>query len=411
MRIIPSFRPSISYSQLNTVLSRILSGNVQEQETTRFEHRFAQYLGVKHAMRVPSGRWGLYYILQSLKLKEGDEVILPAFTYFAVPAAIVKSGLRPVFVDIGPQNLNISIQEIKKNITGRTRVIIPTHLCGFVCGLDEILDIAHKHNIAAIEDCAQSLGAEYKGKKAGSLGKAAYFSFSMTKNFTTLGGSTVTTNDDLLADSIRRQIISIRLAGVKVLFSELLKGYIMKFATSPILFPAVYYGMRIFSCFGIDIVDRIFREKNFSLGNLPVGGQLNSIQAELGLMQLNDLDRKNDMRMKRGLELYRRLKGIDNVQIPLLEHKAKNIFSSCPILFKNKIDIKRILLKKGIDVSAGYMQDCSRLDIFKEFRKDCPNASRAEDEILYFPVYAELTNSEAIYIAEAIRQAVRQLCD
>lgn len=89
----------------------MLLGNASKQETTRFEHRFARYLGVKHAIRVPSGRWGLYYILQSLNLKDGDEVILPAFTYFAIPAAIVKLRLRPVFVDINSRNLNIDVQQ------------------------------------------------------------------------------------------------------------------------------------------------------------------------------------------------------------------------------------------------------------------------------------------------------------
>lgn len=188
MRPIPSFKPSISYKQLNIVLQRVLSGDFSQRTVGVFEQRLAQYLGVKYAIRVPSGRWGLYYILKSLNLKEGDEVILPAFTYFAVPAAIVKLGLKPVFVDISSANFNIDVKKIRENITSRTRAIIPTHLCGFVCEMDEILDISNKYNIAVIEDCAQSLGAEYKNKKAGSWGDAAYFTFGITKNFTTLGG-------------------------------------------------------------------------------------------------------------------------------------------------------------------------------------------------------------------------------
>lgn len=408
MKVIPSFKPTVSYKQLNTVLLKILFSNISDHQINIFENKFAQYLGIKHAICVSSGRWGLYYILESLNLKEGDEIILPAFTYFAVPAVIVKLGLKPVFVDINPDNLNIDTQKIKENITNRTRVIIPTHLCGFVCELDEILDIAHRYNITIIEDCAQTLGAEYKNKKVGSFGSAAYFTFGVTKNFTTLGNGMVVTDDKELADNIRYVIGKMHPISREALFFKFLSGYIMKFMTSSALFPYVYYIMRIFSFLGIDIIDYIFREKESLLGNLPNKNQLNNIQAELGVMQLGDLDRKNDIRRKKGLELYSRLKGVDNIRTPLLNHNGKNIFSTCPILVKNKKDTKKILLKKGIDVSAGYMQDCSRLDIFKKFKRACPNSSGAEDEILYLPAYAELAHSELIYVADTIKQiAVR----
>lgn len=406
MKIIPSFKPSISYRQLNRVLQRLLFGGIPEQAISVFEQEFARYLGVKYAIRVPFGRWGLYYILESLNLKKGDEVIIPAFTYFAVPAAIVKLGLKPVFVDIRHQSLNIDIQKIEENITDRTRVIIPTYLCGFACEIDEILEVAQKHNLFVIEDCAQSLGAEYKGKKLGSWGNAAYFTFGITKNFTTLGGGMIVTNNSELADSIRYAVRKIRTISKRVLFLKLLEGYIMKIIVSPIIFLAVYYVMRIFSYFEIDIVSRVFHEKEILLGNLPKSGQMNTIQAELGVMQLNDLDRENEMKIEKGLELYRRLKFINNVRIPLLVENAKNIFSGCPILVKNKKDMKTTLLKRGVDVSAGYIQDCSRLNIFKEFKKNCPNALGAEDSILYLPLYPELIDTELIYIVKTIKQII-----
>jgi len=408
MKIIPRFKPSINYKQLNTILLRLLFGNSPEQAISVFEQKFARYLNVKYAIRVPSARWGLYYILKNLDLAKGDEVIIPAFTYFAVAAAVIKLGLKPVFVDINSRNFNIDVEKIKKNISERTRVIIPTHLCGFACEFEEILNIAQKHNIKLIEDCAQSLGAEYKNKKVGSWGDASYFTFGITKNFTTLGGGMIATNNDELADRIRREIITIRQTSNKLLFLRLLKAYIMKFATSSILFPIVYWTIRIFSYFDTDIVDVIFREKKLLLENLPKGNQLNNIQAELGLAQLNDLDRKNEMRMEKGLELYRKVQDVDSARTALLVEKAKNIFSGCPILVKNKKDVKRMLLRKGIDVSAGYMQDCSRLDVFNEFQKNCPNASRAKDEILYFPIYPELTDSELMYMIGAIKQLASQ---
>jgi len=406
VKIIPSFRPSISYKQLNRTLQRLLFGGVLEQANTTFEQEFARYIGVKYAIRVPSGRWGLYYILESLNLKKGDEVIIPAFTYFAVPAAIVKLGLKPVFVDIRRQSLNIDIQKIEENITNRTRVIIPTYLCGFACEIDRIIDAALKHNLIIIEDCAQSLGAEYKGRKLGSWGNAAYFTFGITKNFTTLGGGMIVTNNSELANSIRDAVKKIHPASKRILFLKLLKGYIIKITSSPILFPAVYYVMRIFSYFKIDIVSCIFHEKKLLLGNPPPGGRINNTQAELGVMQLNDLDRKNEMKIKKGQELYRNLMDVNNIGIPLPVEDAKNIFSGCPILVKNKKKMKRTLLKKGVDVSAGYMQDCSRLNIFKEFKKDCPNALETEGSVLYLPLYPELIDTELVYIIKTLKQNI-----
>ena len=147
----------------------------------------------------------------------------------------------------------------KENITEKTKVIIATHLCGFVYELDKIIDIARRYNIKVIEDCAQALGAKYKNKKAGSWGDAAYFTFGITKNFTTLDGGMVTTDNDELARILRDKTRGILPISKKVLFIRLLKGYIMKFATLPYLFPVVYYIMKTFAFFNIDIVDCIFQ--------------------------------------------------------------------------------------------------------------------------------------------------------
>ena len=404
MKIIPSFKPSISYKELRAVLLRILLNEACDQQINMFENRFALYVGVKHAIRVPSARWGLYCILESLGFREGDEIIMPAFTYFAVPAAIVRLGLKPVFVDINPCNLNIDAQKIKDNITERTRAVIPTHLCGFVCGLEEILDIAQKYNIKVIEDCAQSLGAEYKNKKTGAWGDAAYFSFGVTKNFTTLDGAMIVMDNDALADKIRRRLSKVDEAGSFLLLSRWLKACIIKISVSSILFPYIYYLIRVFSFFGIDIINAVFHEKMSAPGDLSGTCLLNGIQAGLGMTQLSDLDGKNNARMKKGLKLYESLKDFENTRTPSLEAGGKNIFSTCPILFKGKKNIKKILLKNGIDVSSGYMRNCARLDIFKEYKKECPNASRAEHEVLYLPMYPELTDSELMYMSEIIKR-------
>lgn len=403
MRIIPSFKPAITFRQLNATFLKILCYKASDQKVGIFEGRFSKYLGIKYAICVPSGRWGLYYILESLNLEKGDEVIVPAFTYFAVPAAVIKLGLRPVFVDIDPENFNLHVQKIEESITEKTKVVIVTHLCGFVYKLDKIINIARRHNLKVIEDCAQALGAEYKNKKVGSWGDAAYFTFGITKNFTTLGGGMVVTDSDALARALRKKINNILCINRKILFFRLFKGYLMKIATVSPFFSVIYYIMRFFSFFNIDILDFIFREKEAPLKELPMNGQMNDIQAELGVMQLDAVDRKNEVTMNMGIELYRGLKGMPDIRIPLLEKEAKNIFSGCPILVKDKRRIRNQLLRMGIDTSGGYMQDCSKLGLFEEFKRDCVNASRAERQILYLPVYSELSLADLGYIKEVMR--------
>jgi len=403
MKIIPSFKPPVSFRQLNAVSLSVLCNRFSSRSTDIFKNNFAQYLSVKYAIPVPSGRWALYYILQNLNLKEGDEVILPAFTYFAVLAAIVRLKLRPVFVDIEPDSLSIDLQRIKENITIRTKVIISTHLCGFVYQLDNILDIAKKKNIKVIEDCAQSLGSEYRNKKTGSWGDAAYFTFGITKNFTTLGGGMIVTDSSDLAEMIQNSIDNLRAINRGVLSLRLSKAYSMKLLTSPFLFPTGYFAISLFSYIGVDIIDCIFHEKETLMPNIATGGQLSYIQSELGVAQLREVNKNNEERRKRGLILRRKLKGVDHIRLPTLDDNAKNIFSGFPIFVKNKKIFKKKLLKNGIDVSMGYMQDCSRLDIFKDFKKECPNAAKAAEEVLYLPLYPELTNSELEYIVTTVK--------
>ena len=401
MRLIPSFKPALRYSRLNKTLFKIFhtsdSGNVKA-----FEDNFAAYLGVKHAICVPSGRWGLYYILKNMGLEGGDEIILPSFTYFAVPSAVTALGLKPVFADIESDSLNISDKSIAVNITDKTRAIIPTHLCGFPCDMDKIRDVIDSKDICIIEDCAQSLGSEYKGHKTGSLGYASYFTFGITKNFTTLSGGMVATNNTDLFERIKGDLDKLLPAGKGVTLSLLLKAYIMKIATSKALFPITYTSMLSASLFGMDVIDLIFREKESSLGNAPRERSFNNIQAELGIEELLSLDTKNTACQATGLRLYEALKGRDRIGVPRLIENSKNIFSGCPVFFRDKSKAKRYLLTKGIDSSCGYMQNCASLTLFKEFERNCPNSQKAAKKVLYVPNYPNLNRLDLDYMIHTI---------
>jgi dTDP-4-amino-4,6-dideoxygalactose transaminase len=169
-----------------------------------FEEEAAAYIGARHAIGVASGTDALHLSLKAMGIGPGDEVITTPFTFFATAEAVIYQGATPVFVDIDPETFNIDASLVEAKITSRTRAIIPVHLFGYPADMEAINDIAKKHGLRVVEDCAQSFGASIHGRKTGSLGYAGCFSFYPSKNLGAYGdGGLVTVNDDALAEEIR----------------------------------------------------------------------------------------------------------------------------------------------------------------------------------------------------------------
>ncbi|HBL11186.1 MAG TPA: Cys/Met metabolism pyridoxal-phosphate-dependent enzyme [Cyanobacteria bacterium UBA11162] len=179
---------------------RYIGGPIVEQ----FEQEFAAYMGTVECVACNSGTDALYLALRSLNIKPGDEVITTPFTFIATAEVITHIGATPVFVDIDPQTFNIDITQIAAAITNKTKAILPVHLFGQPVDMSAVMNIAQAHNLAVIEDCAQATGAEWAGRKVGSIGHIGCFSFFPTKNLGACGdGGAIITNDKTLADSIR----------------------------------------------------------------------------------------------------------------------------------------------------------------------------------------------------------------
>ncbi len=173
-------------------------------EVKTLEDDIAAYCGTKHAIAVANGTDALVLALQACKIGPGDEVITSPFTFFASAETIANVGATPVFVDIDPLTLNLDVNKLEEKITSRTKAIIPVHIFGQMVDMDKVMDLAGKYKLKIIEDAAQAIGAEYKGRKAGSIGDAGTFSFFPTKNLGCYGdGGMVITNDDAVADKIR----------------------------------------------------------------------------------------------------------------------------------------------------------------------------------------------------------------
>jgi dTDP-4-amino-4,6-dideoxygalactose transaminase len=175
---------------------------VNGRATKELEEKFAKDLGVKHAYSFNSGRSSLMAVLNALELENGSEVLLQAFTCNAAANPIIWSGLKPVYVDCN-NNYNIDIDDLKKKITSKSKAVMVQHTFGLPADMDEIAELCRDKKLVLIEDCAHSLGAEFKGKKVGTFGKVSFFSFSRDKIISCVYGGMAATNDEKLAGKIR----------------------------------------------------------------------------------------------------------------------------------------------------------------------------------------------------------------
>lgn len=202
-------RPDITDAEINAVTDVLRSPNLSlGPKLGEFEQKMAEYAQCKHAIAVNSGTSGLYLCFKSLNIGPGDEVITTPFTFIASVNSIIMAGAKPVFVDIDPDNLNIDPAKIEAAITEKTKAIEPVIVFGNPARIDEVCDIAQKHNLPVVEDSCEGLGSVYKGKKIGSYGTMGNFAFYPNKQITTGEGGIIVTDDDDLADmcySLRNQ--------------------------------------------------------------------------------------------------------------------------------------------------------------------------------------------------------------
>ncbi|NDB92671.1 MAG: DegT/DnrJ/EryC1/StrS family aminotransferase, partial [Nitrososphaeria archaeon] len=201
---VSAYEPWISENDKKLVLSSLnqtmltLGPNLE-----KFERMFAKYAKTKDAVAVSNCTAALHLSLMALGIKKGDEVIIPDLTFIADANAALAVGAKPVLADID-DDFSISIASIKKKVSKNTKAIIPVHIYGKACNIDEILDVAKANNIKVVEDCAHAVGTFYKGKHVGGFGETGCFSFYPTKNMTTAEGGMVTTNSLEIAEKIRQ---------------------------------------------------------------------------------------------------------------------------------------------------------------------------------------------------------------
>lgn len=197
-------KPFISEDEINEIVDTVRSGWLSMgPKTIRFEEEFNKYIGSQYAIAVNSWTAAGHLTLEAYNIEKGDEVIVPTMTFPATAEIVCYFGAKPVIVDVDPATLNISLEEIEKAITPKTKAIIPVHYGGQPCDMDEIHDIAKRHNLRVFEDAAHSLPATYKGKKVGTISEVTCFSFYATKTLSTGEGGMINTNNPEIAERVK----------------------------------------------------------------------------------------------------------------------------------------------------------------------------------------------------------------
>ena len=358
MKEIPLSRVFLDDEAREAALRALNSGSyILGKECEAFEVELADYIGTKHAVLCSSWTAGGFLLHRAMGLKAGDEIIVPSHTAFPTIEPMMHFGAKPVFVDID-ETYCLDVDLLEASITPRTVGIMPVHLYGHPANLDRVLEVANKHGLWVIEDCAQAHGARFKEKRVGSMGAAGVFSFFPSKNLTVMGdGGCITTNDSALADDLRM----LRNHGRKSKYIHEMVGYNLRF---------------------------------------------NEIQAAIGRVELRSLDKLNEHRRRVATRYSQRLAKV--VKTPPEKEWAQAAYHMYVIRIPQSPDrdeLAKHLQSKGIGTGIHYPvanhQQPAVTKLYSNLPK-LPNTEAIVNEILSLPVYGQLPLEDVDYVCHAI---------
>jgi dTDP-4-amino-4,6-dideoxygalactose transaminase len=333
----------------------ILGENVK-----KLERDIAAYSNVKYGIGVANGSDALHISLLACGIGPGDEVIVPAFTFFATAGAVARAGATPVFVDIDPKTYNIDPAKIEAAVTDKTKAIIPVHLYGQMADMDPIKEIAEKHGLYIIEDAAQAIGAKYKGKTVGEYGTTACYSFFPTKNLGAYGdGGMVVTNDEDIAEKIR----VLRVHGSKPKYYHHVLGY---------------------------------------------NSRLDELQAAILNVKFSHLDEWSQLRIEKARTYTQMLKELEGiVTTPHIEEHNYHVFHQYTIRVPKRDELQQFLNSHGISTMVYYPKPLHLQPVFSELgykEGDLPETEKACAEVLSLPMFPELKLEQQEYVVSKIKE-------
>ena len=375
---IPLTDTDFDEKEVQAAVKVIESGWLTMGEVTQeFERKFADFIGAKYAFAVSNCTMALHLAHKAVGIEPGDEVICPSLTFVATANSILYAGGCPVFADITSTNdFNISPTDIKSRISERTEAITIVHYAGYPCDMDKILPIAEEFGLKVIEDAAHAVGAEYNGKKCGSLGDIACFSFFSTKNMTTGEGGMVTTNSEELADRIRLM----RSHGMTTLTLERHKGH----------------------AFSYDVLE------------LGYNYRIDEIRSAIGLVQLDKLEHNNRRRLAMVSSYQKGLAGIPKVKVPFANPCGVSSHHLFPLLLEadaSRDKLMEWLKTKGIQSSIHYPP----IHLFDFYRRTfgfkenyLPITEDVAKREITLPLYPSMSEPDVQYVCDSIAEYLAQ---
>ncbi|MGF1537591.1 MAG: DegT/DnrJ/EryC1/StrS family aminotransferase [Elainellaceae cyanobacterium] len=357
------------------VLAVLASGQyIKGPVVKQFEAQFAHYIGTSDCVACNSGTDALYLALRAFDIGLGDEVITSPFTFIATAEMISAVGATPVFVDIDPRTFNLDLDQLEAAITERTRAIIPVHLFGQAVNMSRLMAIAQRQNLVVIEDCAQAVGAQWKGETVGSIGDVGCFSFYPTKNLGAYGdGGAITTSNSAIAAK-----------------------------------------MRILSDHG--------RTGTYYHEAVGINSRLDSIQAAILLVKLQHLDQWNVQRRAVAERYAQHLQGVPNLVIPVpiaggysvwhqytvqvLQEALHHPSSEASALASARDRLKDRLQQHGIKTMVYYPVPLNQQPVYAHEATSTPVAQRAAQRVLSLPMFPELSLEQQMRVVHSIKDAM-----
>lgn len=335
------------------------SAYIGGKAVSQFEEGFAAYIGTQYAISCANGTDSIEIILSALGIGKGDEVIVPSHSWISTSEAVSAIGATPVFVDTLALKYTLDPSKIEGAITSKTKAIMPVHLCGLPAEMDEIMAIAQKHKLLVIEDCAQAHGAEYKGKKVGTFGMAASFSFYPGKNLGAYGDAGgIVTNDASLAEKCRM----IANHGQKGKHNHLIEGR---------------------------------------------NSRLDGLQAAILNVKLKYLNQWTNQRIANA-HYYMECLTDTGVELPRLPSYSKHVFHLFVVQCNDRENFGQELSQKGISTAVHYPTILPLLPAYSKYNyttQQFPVSAQYQSKIISLPMYAELSRQEIEYVAKTIKMA------
>jgi len=383
---------------------------IQGPQIAEFERAFEQRAGRGTAIAAAYGRIAFYYILKALDLPPGSEIIFPSLTFWVVPELAKVAGLKVVFADVDPATFNIDPASLERMITDKTRAIVPTHLYGLPCDMDRILEIAARHGLIVLEDCAHSLGATYKGRQVGTFGTGALFSFQTLKPLNCYGGGMALVNDPAIAARVRQIVDALPWPSEKRVNERLLMGRLQRIFIKPWVFSISLFPVLWVSAL-IDANPDVFLwEKIRSLHPLPAQyiERFPNVQAAIGLEALKRLDMWTGQVQTNAKYIDSVLGGLPGIQIPSVPADRTHVYYQYCVYGPpgpKRDELVVGCVRRGIDVETLHVDVPPDMELFAESKAEADGARRAA-QAMQIPIYAGLTREQIERVGATVKNVL-----